>query len=89
MANISAIDLVSLIVLILSFIVFSIGYSRGRRRGYKEGQAEGYLILRENSYLQGKCVLCGREGNTYLITNTIKGYRKEEQLSEQNISVHL
>jgi len=89
MPEIALFDLACLILLVWTFIIFSFGYNRGRKRGKLEGHADGILYLRKVSYRQGKCSLCGGKGKAYLITNTNKEHGKEEPLSETDISVHL
>jgi hypothetical protein len=47
---------------LFALTAFLFGYFLGKRLGREEGREEGAalapLILREQSYLQGRCVLC-------------------------------
>lgn len=52
-------DLAFLLLLLVVYFSFTLGYTRGCRRGKVEGRIEKMLDLKEKSLLLGQCTLCG------------------------------
>ena len=58
MPSLGTFDLVFLLLLIVVYISFSLGYRRGLLQGNLEGRIDKVLDLKEKSLLLGQCNLC-------------------------------